>query len=66
MWRVYYNNGVDPILEVGIYESKRLAISAKRNFIYISTKDKIYNNYEESRTDFREYNIMTIIEKIVE
>lgn len=66
MWKVYYNNGVDPILEVGIYESKRLAISAKRNFIYISTKDKIYDSYEDSRIDFREYNIMTIIERLEE
>jgi hypothetical protein len=66
MWRVYYDNGLDSIIEVGNYQSKKQAISAKRNFIYTSTKDKVYNTFEESRTDYREYNLYTIIDKIEE
>jgi hypothetical protein len=66
MWRVYYDNGLDPILELGMYDTKRQAISIKRTFIYTSTKDKTYDSYEDSRRDSREYNLMTIIEKVEE
>ena len=66
MWRVYYNNGVDPIVELGIYDTKRQAISIKKTFIFNSTKDKVYPTYEDSRTDYREYTIMTIIERVGE
>ena len=59
MWRVYYNNEIDPIEELGIYDSRKQAISVKRTFIYNSTKNKIYSSYEESRTDYRQYNIIS-------
>ena len=64
MWTVYYNNNIDPIIELGIYEDKRKAISIKRTFIYNSTKDKIYDSNESYITNRREYNLYTIIEKL--
>jgi hypothetical protein len=63
MWKVYYDNGIDPIVELGIYESKRQAIVVKKTFIYDETKVKTYPTQEDYYTDFRFYNIQTKIEE---
>ena len=63
MWKVYYDNGIDPIVELGIYESKRQAIVVKKTFIYDETKVKTYPNKEDYYTDCRFYNIQTKIEE---
>lgn len=64
MWRVYYDNGVDPIVELGEYVSKRQAIVVKKTFIFDSTKVKTYPSSEDYYKDFREYNLQTIIENV--
>ena len=55
MWKVYYDNGVDPIVELGTFESKKQAIVVKKTFIFNST---------DYYKDFREYNLQTIIENV--
>lgn len=64
MWRVYYDNGLDPILELGIFESRRQAVVTKKTFIFDSTKSKTYTSTEDYYKDCREYNLQTIIENI--
>jgi hypothetical protein len=66
MWRVYYDNGVDSIVELGTYISKKKAIVAKKTFIFDSTKVKTYPSTEDYYKDFREYNLQTIIVEIEE
>ena len=34
MWKVYYDNGVDPVVELGTFESKKQAIVVKKTFIF--------------------------------
>ena len=64
MWKVYYDNGVDPIVELGTYTSRKQAIVVKKTFIFNSTKVKTYPSTEDYYKDFREYNLQTIIESV--
>ena len=64
MWKVYYDNGVDPIVELGTYTSRKQAIVVKKTFIFDSTKVKTYSSGEDYYRNCREYNLQTIIENV--